>query len=73
MSVIALSSDIAKEIDIKVLVFFKLFCVLFPTFVVKPGFLEGFYQIHDMWNRTFYKYIVYQIHVLSQLLNSFGS
>ena len=41
MSLIA-PSDIAKEIGGKVLVFFKLFCVLFPTLVVNPGFLEEF-------------------------------
>lgn len=23
-------------------------------------------QINDLWNRTFYNYIVYQLHVLSQ-------
>ena len=73
MSLIALPSDIAKEIGGKVLVFFKLFCVLFPVFIVKPRFLEEFYKIREMWNRTFYKYIVYQMHVLSQLLNFIGS
>ena len=71
MSFVALSSEIAKEIGSKIPVFFKLFRVLFPEFVVKPGFLEEFYPIHDLWNRTFYKYIVYQLHVLSQFAQFF--